>query len=54
MTNYLSERCTDCYELLDDCLCDDDEFVLVDWYPCGCCMCCGCTCDFDEDIDEQR
>lgn len=45
---YLDDRCDFCYELLEDCTCDEDD-LTVDWYPCGCCTCCGCTCHIDSE-----
>jgi len=31
-----------------------DDDIFEDTYPCGCCMCCGCTCEswFDDEEGE--
>lgn len=39
----MDDRCDYCYELFDECTCDDTEWI-DDVYPCGCCTCCGCDC----------
>lgn len=39
---------------------EDPYDDITDTYPCGCCMCCGCSCDFeyedmwiDEDLKDE-
>ena len=44
-----------CYDDYDDDIDSDDNWDDDYWddtYDCGCCMCCGCTCDDDWDEDE--
>lgn len=46
------ERCSDCYELLEDCFCDEEDYY-DDYYDCGCCRCCGCDCYLGtEDLED--
>lgn len=28
----------------------DDIIGIEDTYPCGCCMCCGCMCDWEYEL----
>ena len=31
----------------------EEEYYFNDTYPCGCCVCCGCTCEswFDDEFE---